>query len=242
MNETQGGRASRPPASGVSPDAEAAGRDARRQAGKMPALLTLAAIAVLLSFPWPPPLVMLLIAEVVIGLLVWAGLWFGAPHGLGSAIPSPIRAVYALLIGAASGAVVLALLPLAGLQSRIIKEASIPVWKWLVIAFDSAVLEEIIFRLVLVSFVVWVLARFLPRNVAVWIALVLSAHAFGAAHLSHWMGAGPVVFTAVMIVNGLIAIVLGLLYVKWGIEAAMLAHFAGDIVVHIIGPHFFARG
>jgi hypothetical protein len=150
--------------------------------------------------------------------------------------------VYALLIGAASGAVVLALLPLAGLQSRIIKEASIPVWKWLVIAFDSAVLEEIIFRLVLVSFVVWVLARFLPRNVAVWIALVLSAHAFGAAHLSHWMGAGPVVFTAVMIVNGLIAIVLGLLYVKWGIEAAMLAHFAGDIVVHIIGPHFFARG
>lgn len=205
-------------------------------------LLPLAAIAVLLSFPWPPPLVTLLIAEVAIALLVWAGLWFGAPHGLGSAIPSPLRVVYALLIGAVSGAVVLAMLPLAGLQSRLIREASIPVWKWLIIAFDSAVLEEIIFRLFLVSLVVWVLARFLPRNVAVWIALIVSAHAFGAAHLTRWMDAGPVVFTAVMIVNGLIAIVLGLLYVKWGIEAAMLAHFAGDVVVHIIGPHVFAKG
>ena len=205
-------------------------------------LFPLAALAVLLSFPWPPPLLSLLIAEVVIALLVWAGLWFGAPHGLGSAIPSPIRIVYALLIGAASGAVVLAMLPLAGLQSRIIKEASIPVWKWLVISFDAAVLEEIIFRLFIVSFVVWVLARFLSRNAAVRIALIVSALAFGAAHLNRWVDSGPVVIAAVMVVNGLIAIVLGRLYVLWGIEAAMVAHFAGDVVVHILGPHFFAKG
>jgi len=111
-----------------------------------------------------------------------------------------------------------------------------------VIAFDSAVLEEIIFRLFIVSFVVWLLARFLPRNAAIWIALILSALAFGAAHLNRWMDSGPVVITAVMIVNGLIAIVLGRVYVKWGIEAAIVAHFAGDVVVHIIGPHFFAKG
>lgn len=205
-------------------------------------LFLIAAIAVLLSFPWPPPLLTLLIAEVVIALLVWAGLWFGAPHGLGSAVPSPIRVVYALLIGAASGAVVLAILPLAGLQSRLIKEASIPVWKWLIIAFDSAVLEEIIYRLFLVSFVVWLLARFMPRNTAIWIALIISALGFGAAHLTRWIDSGPMVITAVMIVNGLIAIVLGRVYVKWGIEAAIVAHFAGDVVVHIIGPHFFTKG
>jgi len=53
------------------------------------------------------------------------------------------------------------------------------------------------------------------------------------------MDSGPAVVTAVMIVNSLIAIVLGRIYVKWGIEAAILGHFAGDVVVHIIGPHFF---
>ena len=205
-------------------------------------LFPLAAIAALLSFPWPPPLLLLLIAEVVIVLLVWAGLWFGAPHGLGSAVPSPVRVAYALLIGTATGAVVLAILPLAGLQSRLIKEASIPVWQWLIIAFDSAILEEIIYRLFILSLVVWLLARFLPRNAAIWIALIVSALAFGAAHLSRWIDSGPVVITAVMVVNGLIAIVLGRVYVKWGIEAAILAHFAGDVVVHIIGPHFFTKG
>jgi len=205
-------------------------------------LFPLAAIAALLSFPWPPPLLLLLIAEVVIVLLVWAGLWFGAPHGLGSAVPSPVRVAYALLIGTATGAVVLAILPLAGLQSRLIKEASIPVWQWLIIAFDSAILEEIIYRLFILSLVVWLLASFLPRNAAIWIALIVSALAFGAAHLSRWIDSGPVVITAVMVVNGLIAIVLGRVYVKWGIEAAILAHFAGDVVVHIIGPHFFTKG
>ena len=178
-------------------------------------------------------------AEIIVILLIWAGLWFGARHQLGSSIPSLRRALLALLIGAASGAVVLALLPLAGLQSRIIKEASILIWKWLIIAFDSATLEEIIFRLFVVSFVVWLIARFLKRETAIWIALIISALLFGAAHLSRWMDSGPAVVTAVMIVNSLIAIVLGRIYVKWGIEAAILGHFAGDVVVHIIGPHFF---
>src|SRR4029079_11864326 len=167
----------------------------------------------------------------------------GSPDRRGSlaalGMTTPKRALYSLLIGAASGAVVLALLPLAGLQSRIIKEASIPLWKWLIIAFDSSVLEEIIFRLFVVSFVAWLFNRFIRREPSIWIALAASALTFGAAHLGRWLDAGPIVITAVMIVNGLIAIVLGLIYVKWGIEAAILGHFAGDVVVHIIGPHFF---
>jgi membrane protease YdiL (CAAX protease family) len=202
-------------------------------------IYVLGVIATFLSFPYPPNVLALLAAEIVIILMIWAGLWFGSKHGLGSSIPSPKRAALSLLIGAVSGAVVLALLPLAGLQSRLIKEASIPVWKWLIIAFDSATLEEIIFRLFIVSFVVWLLVRFVRRDRAIWIAIIIAALLFGAAHLSRWLAAGPAVITAVMIVNGLIAIVLGLLYVKWGIEAAILGHFAGDIVVHILGPHLF---
>ena len=202
-------------------------------------LIPLGAIATLLSFPFPPPLVALIGAEIIIAVLICAGLWLGERHGLGSAIPSLQRAALALLIGAVMGALILALLPIAGLQSRIIKEATIPVWKWLIIAFDSSVLEEIVFRLFIMSLVVCLLARWARRNVAIRIALVVSALFFGAAHLSRWIDAGPFVITAVMIVNGLVAIVLGSIYVRWGIEAAILGHFAGDVMVHIIGPHLF---
>jgi len=202
-------------------------------------IYVLGVIATLLSFPYPPKLLALLAAEIIVILLIWAGLWFGARVQLGSSIPSLRRAVIALVIGVASGGLVLILLPLAGLQSRILKEAAIPLWQWLIIAFDSATLEEIIFRLFIVSFVVWLIARFLKRDTAIWIALVISALLFGAAHLNRWIHSGPTVIVAVIIVNGLIAIILGLLYVKWGIEAAMLGHFAGDVMLHIIGPHFF---
>ncbi|HJQ40523.1 MAG TPA: CPBP family glutamic-type intramembrane protease [Thermoanaerobaculia bacterium] len=213
-------------------------------------IYVLGVIATLLSFPYPPNFLALLVAELLVVLLIWAGLWFGAKHGLGSSIPSLRRAALSLVIGALSGAVVLALLPLGGLQSRIIKEATIPVWKWLIIAFDSATLEEIIFRLFLVSFVVWLLnvatAALSGRGAAegsgthIRIAIIIAALLFGAAHLNRWLSAGPIAITAVMLVNGLIAVVLGLLYVRWGIEAAILGHFAGDIVVHILGPRFFA--
>jgi len=202
-------------------------------------IYVLGVVATLLSFPYPPKLLALLAAEIVIILLIWAGLWLGERNGLGSRIPSLRRAGLALLIGFVTGGVVLLLLPLAGLQSRLIKEASVPLWKWLIIAFDSAILEEIIFRLFAVSLVVWLLARFVKRQPAIWIAIVVAALLFGAAHLSRWIDSGPVVIAAVMVVNGLIAIVLGLIYVKWGIEAAILSHFAGDVMVHIIGPHFF---
>ena len=203
-------------------------------------LFALGAVATFLSFPFPPPLLQLIAAEVIVALLVWAGLWFGGRVDLGSRPVSPLRAAYTLLIGVVSGAIVLAMLPLAGLQSRILKEASIPLWKWLVISFNAAVLEEIVFRLFLVSFVVWLVTRFARRETAIPVAVVVSALAFGAVHLGRWLQAGPTVITAVMLVNGFAAIVLCVVYIKWGIEAAMLSHFAADIVVHVAGPHFFS--
>ena len=203
-------------------------------------LIPLGAIATFLSFPFPPPVVNLLAAEIIVALLVWSGLWFGARNGLGSAIPSPKRIAYSLLIGAAAGGVVLAALAPMGLQSRLTADAKVPAWKWLIIAFDAAVLEEIVFRLFIVSFVVWLLARFIKRPVAIWIALIVGALLFGAAHLGRWSAMGPAVITASMAVNAFAAIVLGLVYVKWGIEAAMITHFAADIVVHLIGSRIFA--
>lgn len=203
-------------------------------------LFPLGAIAAVLSFPFPPPIANVAIAIVVVALFVAGGLYFGSKHGFGSAIPSPKRIGYALLIGFASGALVLAMLPLLGLESRMTMDGALPLWQRLVMSFDAGVLEEIIFRLFLVSFVTWLLARFIRPETAMWIGIIVAAVAFGAAHLPRWIAGGPAIIAAVMFVNGVIAIVLGRVYVKWGIEAAMLSHFAGDVAVHVAGPYLFA--
>ena len=198
-------------------------------------LLPLAIVASLLSLPLPASL----LAAIVAVLLVFAGLRLGAPHGLGSEVPSLKRAAVSLLIGAISGAVILAMLPLVGLEARMSMDAALPLWQRFVMSFNAAVLEEIAFRLFVVSLVTWVFARFVQRNTAVWIGILAGVITFGAAHLPRWIEFGAAAMTAVMFVNGAIAIVLGLVYVKWGIEAAMIAHFGGDIVVHVIGPPLF---
>ncbi len=202
-------------------------------------LFGLGAIASLLSFPFPPPVIPLLIAEVAIALIVLAGVAARARVGL-DVPPTAMHLLPAFPIGLVLGGITLALLPLAGLQSRIIGEAAIPLWKRLIIAFDSAIIEELVFRLFVMTVVAWALSHVMTRERAIWIGIVVAALAFGAAHLNRWIDAGPVVITAVMSVNGLIAIALGIIYRKWGIEAAIVAHFGGDVAVHVIGPFLFA--
>jgi membrane protease YdiL (CAAX protease family) len=31
----------------------------------------------------------------------------------------------------------------------------------------------------------------------------------------------------------------GYLYARRGLEAAMIAHFSGDVIIHFVGPMFF---
>jgi hypothetical protein len=45
---------------------------------------------------------------------------------------------------------------------------------------------------------------------------------------------------SVLTLNGIARMVLGHLYWRWGIESAVLAHFAADMVVQGIGPRLLA--
>ena len=203
-------------------------------------LFPLAAIAAILSFAFPPPILGVAIAIAAIGLFAAAGLYLGAKNGLGSSIPTLRRIGLSLLIGAATGALLLAILPAVGLAARTKMDAAVPLWQRVVMSFNAAVLEEIIFRLFIVSLVVWLLARVMRLNTAIWIGIVIAALAFGAVHLPRWITFGPTAMVAVVFVNGVGGIVLGRVYAKWGIEAAMITHFAADLVVHVAGPSLFA--
>lgn len=170
------------------------------------------------------------------------------PHGRGEAIG---RLAGSGLLGFVLGAITLgilifALVPLEpALATRLRSRAGDPAWMPVVLAFESSVLEEVVFRLFLLSCLVWLLRRGWRRDVqeaapiAVWSAILVSSAAFGLAHLPSWLGvvqATPLLVGSVLALNGVAGVALGRVYWRWGFEAAVVCHFAADIAVQGIGP------
>jgi membrane protease YdiL (CAAX protease family) len=73
-----------------------------------------------------------------------------------------------------------------------------------------------------------------------WIANILAAVLFGLGHLPATAAAGlpldALVITRSVVPNGLAGIVFGWFYWTCGLEAAVLSHFTGDLVLHVIAP------
>lgn len=222
-------------------------------------------IAMLLSIPFPPRLfllglgILLLVGAIGVGLLLAMKLGIRV-----SLIQSRSRGDKRLtqllpkiglfaLAGGGIGACILAIirfivLPfLPQIQSRFSVDAGRPIWERVVIAFNAGILEELLFRLFLVTCLAWLICRVRRRGEVppsagiLWTANALAAIGFGLAHLSSWSSVTqltPVVVAIVVLLNGIGGLTFGYLYLFQGIEAAMLAHFAADIVVHILGPGF----
>jgi hypothetical protein len=126
-------------------------------------------------------------------------------------------------------------------------EAAVPIWKRFLACFYGAINEEILARLFALSLFLW-LARLIgreksPRSSAVffWSANVIVAVLFALGHLPSaklFMQITPLVITAVFCTNGPASLLFGYLCWKRGLEAAMLAHFSADVMLHVIGPMF----
>jgi hypothetical protein len=161
-----------------------------------------------------------------------------------------------LLAGAALGAVLVgALVPISrlepALRARFTGRADEPLWRPLALAVESSILEEVVFRLFLFGVAAWAADRLLRRlgatrwtearrrTWAVATGVLLSTALFGAAHLPAWFAAtrGSVALVAVvMLLNGTGALLLAWIFWRWGLPYAILAHFAGDLVVQLAGP------
>jgi hypothetical protein len=111
----------------------------------------------------------------------------------------------------------------------------------LLVSISAAIGEEVWLRLGVLTIVGWFLVRALgqpgltPR--IAWIAISVSALAFGAIHLPQLAAAGaatPVGIAATMLGNTTVGIVCGWLYWKHGIISAITAHFAIDLVLHVV--------
>ena len=220
-------------------------------------------VALWLAAPRPVELTLFGVASVSAAIAIALGLAAAGRFGRGAMIDSAAavrprdraeaarRLIGSGVLGFVLGAIILgvlifALVPLEpALAARLHSRVGDPAWMPVALAFESSVLEEVVFRLFLLSCLVWLLGRGWRRDVqepapiVVWSAILVSSAAFGLAHLPSWLGvvqATPLLVGSVLVLNGVAGIALGRVYWRWGLEAAVVCHFAADLAVQGIGP------
>ncbi|KZC19543.1 MULTISPECIES: CPBP family glutamic-type intramembrane protease [Rhodanobacter] len=206
------------------------------------------------ALPLPLPAIVLAAAAqtgVLCWLLGWLGLYLGAPYGLDAPWlrawvhrrpRDPARRPrwwLAVLLGGLAGLLVVGLSALGPKHAENIIQA----WRGALVSFYGGIVEEVLCRLLLVSALVWLLARCNRRVARPWmfvLAIVLAALLFGAGHLPAAHAAGllgtPLLVARIVLLNAVVAVVFGGLFWKYGLEHAMLAHFCADLVLHVALP------
>lgn len=199
-------------------------------------------------------------SAVLLGLATGLGLFIAHRVGLGAPLTeavlagkSPWRGALAmvapaLILGLGSAAVAL-LAEIAVFWPRLPPAVrdSFPIpalWKRALASLYGAVDEEILVRLFLLSLLAlliglaWHGPGGSPTVGAFWFANVLAAIVFGLSHLpttAALVRLTPLLVVRAIFLNGVIGVAAGYLFWRYGLEAAMLAHFSADIVLHVIG-------
>ncbi|HEX8994915.1 MAG TPA: CPBP family intramembrane glutamic endopeptidase [Ktedonobacterales bacterium] len=199
--------------------------------------------------------VVLIGAATVLGLLIAHQIGLGAPllEGLlsGKSVSAQAQGMIApaLILGVASSVVML-LLEITVFWPRLPKamRETFPIpslWKRLLASVYGGIDEEILLRLFLLSLLAWLigfvwrLPNGLPTVGALWVANVIAAVIFGLGHLPATAAVvktlTPLLVVRAILLNGVVGVATGYLYWRYGLEAAILAHFAADLVLHGIG-------
>lgn len=159
--------------------------------------------------------------------------------------------IWISIVGSAIGTLIISLLEINLFQPQL-DTASVPeatLWKTGLLMFYGGIVEEILLRLFLLSFIVWICSFFyrkrsksIPSSVY-WIAIIASSLLFGLGHLpatATFFGEITVLlFIRAIVLNGIMGIFFGYLYWKKGLEYAMIAHMAGDVFLHVVWYSIF---
>lgn len=222
-----------------------------------------------LNLPIPLPAVIaiqVLQSAAMFAIAIFGGMFFASHVGLGTpildsatrgeSVAGRVRAILPLsIILGVIGTLLILGLEIFFFQPAMLKElgnsaatlnlqTSPPAaWKGFLASFYGGIAEEILLRLFVMSFFVW-LGHFVsktaegkPTAAAIWIANILAAVLFGLGHLpalAPLVPLTPLVIARTVVLNGLLGIVFGWLYWKRGLEAAMISHFSADLVLHVL--------
>ena len=219
----------------------------------------------------PIPLAVLIPIQLIsqtllFGVFIAFGLFFASRIGLGLPIleaklrgESVTNKVYTLLPISITLGVVASLL-IIGLEVAVFQPALLQqlgdkantlnlktsqpaAWKGFLASFYGGINEEILLRLIVMSFLAW-LGKFIsktadgkPTNAVFWIANILAAVLFGLGHLpatALLIPLTPLIVLRAIVLNGIVGIACGWLYQTRGLESAMISHFSADIVLHVL--------
>ena len=116
-------------------------------------------------------------------------------------------------------------------------------WENFAASFYGGINEEFLMRLFGLSVLSWLLSRVwhtsagLPTDTVFWIVNAIMAVLFGLGHLPAVIGllgrVTPLMLARTLLLNAPIGLICGWLFWRYGIEAAVAAHFSADIVYHI---------
>ncbi len=182
------------------------------------------------------------------------GIWLGSKEGLGAPIltrlitrtpgtSKQIRSILApsIIVGlviAVPGLIAWFTLPEDAFGSGMTNPTP---FEWLLRSLSAALTEEIFFRLGLMTLFVWII-RFVVKKKAIekpslWIGNFLASLIFACAHLPHVLSSGSPDWNIVIMIivfNSLAGLIVGWLFIRYGLISAILAHFITDFVQHVI--------
>lgn len=219
--------------------------------------------AAVLATLWLPLAIQTLQSVILAAGAAAVGLWLGPKVGLGapeidslvSAQPGSVARVRALilpavLVGVLTAGMILVLEAtffaprLFGARGVAGALGSWP-WQGLLASLYGGINEEIMLRLGLMTLLVGVgnkvVRRPAPPPATFWLAILVAALAFGLGHLpatARLLPLTSLVVARALVLNGLGGVAFGWLYWRKGLLAAMLAHFAADVVIHFLTPMF----
>jgi membrane protease YdiL (CAAX protease family) len=199
---------------------------------------------------------------VILSVAILVGMALAKPAGLefpivmalaeGRPLP-PVKPIIAwgILLGATAGAVLVlleAVFFIRDMPPAMLPMFDIPVWKRLLAGVVyGGITEEILMRLFLVSLFAWLLGRWwrtsggVPATGACWTAIVVVAVIFGLGHLpatSVFAPLTPTLVARALVLNGIAGIAFGWLYLRRGLESAMIGHATAHFIMQVPGVMF----
>ena len=124
-----------------------------------------------------------------------------------------------------------------------LESSQLAAWKGFLASFYGGINEEILLRLNGMSFPAW-LGKFVshtadgkPSIFIFWMANVVVVVLFGLGRLpatALLLSLTPLIVIRTVLLNGIVGVVCGWFYQARGLDAAMLAHFSADIVLHVL--------
>ncbi len=110
--------------------------------------------------------------------------------------------------------------------------------EWFLRCLSAALTEEIFFRFGLMTLFIWIFRSVIRkpafRTPSLWIGNLLAALVFAGAHLPQLTMENWILMIPVLMFSTGAGMVMGWLYMRYGLVSAIAAHFIADLIVYVI--------